>query len=320
MGHALHVPQPAQARQSSVRADRRRPTTFTERGINDPHVQHHHTDFNRYSDRLLAIYQLPPGSEPRSLSDGGDGGVWFASPGRPMIGRLNRYNGVVEMHTLPPGVSPTALRTTPHSGIWIADQAGGQLLLFEPESGHLKGFRMPDELKPTGVALVPDYVLFRGAGRFGELNPASGDTRLWNSKSAFDDGQLLDPIPGTPLSDSKYSDGTTAGPWRHLEVFKQGRFIKLESGYGLTSITDSTGFVPDYFAGDLAAAYWMADGEMLFGRTEDRRVRFSVRIPRGHISSIEGARPNFDAWVAQAALNRIVHVRARPDLTRPPSP
>lgn len=155
----------------------------------------------------VRYFPLPPGSAPRAVAPGSDGGVWFVAGGSGALGRLDPQTGQSEWVPLGAGARPEDVLVADDGAAWVLDSGRGALLRIDPTRLGMKTFKLPAEAADAGLtaaAFAHDGLLwFTGQrGVYGRLDPATGQFRLWPAP----DGQGPEGIAVTPAGDVWYAN------------------------------------------------------------------------------------------------------------------
>ena len=109
--------------------------------------------------------------------------LWFAAPGLGSVGRLSIATGEVAYFRLGNGARPVGLALAPGGWLFVTDKKLNVLHRLARETGEATRYPMPSDapfldLGAAGVD-AQDRVWFTSAtGRFGSLDPATGDVDL----------------------------------------------------------------------------------------------------------------------------------------------
>jgi phosphohistidine phosphatase SixA len=113
---------------------------------------------------VVAAYPLPPGSRPTALTEGADGAVWYVSPERAELGRLDSFLGITRTIALSAGSAPVAVAVATDGAVWVADRGRNELMRVDP--GTLKVEIQERKAARKDAALAG----ISGGGRAGSVN------------------------------------------------------------------------------------------------------------------------------------------------------
>lgn len=100
---------------------------------------------------------LAPVSEPRNLTRGPDGNVWFTESGADRIGRVTPYGEVTEFSAgITHGSLPWDIATGPDGNLWFTETDGQRIGRITPEGAVTEFPAGVESRSPRGIAAGPD--------------------------------------------------------------------------------------------------------------------------------------------------------------------
>ena len=125
----------------------------------------------RHTRGVITEFDIPtPASQPRAISLGADGNIWFGMFAAGKIGRITPA-GVITEFTIPtPNSGPRALATGPDGNVWVSEYRASKIARITPQ-GVITEFVLPrPHSGPGDITAGAD-----GAMWFVELNGADGE-------------------------------------------------------------------------------------------------------------------------------------------------
>ncbi|OGA05067.1 MAG: lyase [Betaproteobacteria bacterium RIFCSPLOWO2_02_FULL_62_17] len=154
----------------------------------------------------VRYYAVPDGSRPHDLAPGPDGGIWYTSQPKGVLGRLDPASGKIEEVRLGFGSSPHGVIFGPDGGAWVTDGGQNAIVRVDPKTRQVKKFPMPEGTPYTNLntaAFDGNGILwFTGqSGYYGSVDPKTGAVRVWDSPR----GRGPYGITATPRGDIYYA-------------------------------------------------------------------------------------------------------------------
>ncbi len=154
----------------------------------------------------VRYYAVPDGSRPHDVAPGPDGGIWYTSQPKGVLGRLDPASGKVEEVRLGFGSSPHGVIFGPDGGAWVTDGGLNAIVRVDPKTRQVKRFPMPEGTPYTNLntaAFDGNGILwFTGqSGYYGSVDPKTGAVRVWDSPR----GRGPYGIAATPKGDIYYA-------------------------------------------------------------------------------------------------------------------
>ena len=154
----------------------------------------------------VRYYAVPDGSRPHDVAPGPDGGIWYTSQPKGVLGRLDPASGKIEEVRLGFGSSPHGVIFGPDGGAWVTDGGQNAIVRVDPKTRQVKKFPMPEGTPYTNLntaAFDGNGILwFTGqSGYYGSVDPKTGAVRVWDSPR----GRGPYGITATPRGDIYYA-------------------------------------------------------------------------------------------------------------------
>jgi virginiamycin B lyase len=135
-----------------------------------------------------------------------DGGIWYTSQHRGVLGHLDPATGTIREIDLGSGSSPHGVITGPDGAAWITDSGRNAIIRVDGATDEVRQFPLPSDRANVNL----NTAAFDGDGRlwftgqggvYGRLDPATGDMAV------FDDPEGRGPygITATPAGDVWYA-------------------------------------------------------------------------------------------------------------------
>ncbi|MSQ51923.1 MAG: lyase [Betaproteobacteria bacterium] len=154
----------------------------------------------------VRYYSVPEGSRPHDVAPGPDGGIWYTSQPKGVLGRLDPTSGKVEEVRLGFGSSPHGVIFGPDGGAWVTDGGQNAIVRVDTKTRAVKKFPMPEGTPYANLNTAAfdgnGMLWFTGqSGYYGSVDPKSGAVRIWDSPR----GRGPYGIAATPKGDIYYA-------------------------------------------------------------------------------------------------------------------
>jgi len=90
-------------------------------------------------------FPLPAGTRPHDVAPAPDGGVWYTSQSRGVLGRLDPATGTVEEIPLGQGSSPHGVIVGPDGAAWVTDGGQNAIVRVDPTTRAVDVFPLPED-------------------------------------------------------------------------------------------------------------------------------------------------------------------------------
>jgi len=126
---------------------------------------------------VITEYTIPtPGSDPRGITNGSDGNIWFTEYGASKIGRITPSGVITEFATPTPSSYPDGITYGDYGTLWFTE-AGGNAVARITTSGDIKEFPLPTAAAfPHAIKAYFNNLWFTepGANQIGAISLQSG--------------------------------------------------------------------------------------------------------------------------------------------------
>jgi virginiamycin B lyase len=131
-------------------------------------------------------FNLPSGTRPHDVAPAPDGGVWYVSQPKGVLGRLDPATGKIEQIPLGPGASPHGVIVGPDGAPWITDGGQNAIVRVDPSTREVKRFPLPEGRGYANLNTATfdgrGSLWFTGqTGVYGRVDPRTGDLRVFDA-------------------------------------------------------------------------------------------------------------------------------------------
>jgi streptogramin lyase len=127
-------------------------------------------------DGRTTLVELPPSSNPNSITAGPDGNIWFTAVGTDKIGRVDPETLEVTQFALPPGSKPGGIAAGGDGRVWFT-QAGTDRIGRMNTTGTLSEITLPGPTSKGlyGITLGPDGAMWFALGNTDQIGQITRD-------------------------------------------------------------------------------------------------------------------------------------------------
>jgi len=241
---------------------------------------------------------ISPGSQPRGITAGPDGNLWFTEPSGNRIGRITPAGVVTEFSAgITPDSYPQGITAGPDGNLWFTESVGNRV----------------GRITPTGV--VTEFSAGITPGSYPQGITAGPDGNLWFTESIGDRVGRITPagvVTEFPVAERSYPKEIAAGPDGNLwfTEFAGDRIGRITPTGVLTAF--SAGITRGSQPNGVAAG---PDGNMWFTEARGDRIgritptgvitEFSPGISSGAYNSGIAAGPDGNMWFTEKRGDRV---------------
>lgn len=134
-------------------------------------------------------FAVPAGSGPHDVAPSPDGTVWYTAQARGAVGRIDPRSGKADWIALGEGAAPHGVIVGADHAAWITEGGRNAIVRIDAKTLAITRFPLPKEHPDanlnTAVFDKHGHLWFTGQnGIYGELDPASGQMRVFDAPRA----------------------------------------------------------------------------------------------------------------------------------------